>query len=131
MSKILRVDDQLRSEIKKVKEYSYKNILDEHALLAIKEKISPDPKNNPNHIVNIFQNFKAVYTVDTIDGALYHHLCLTYKDGCPSIPEAVIIMDLFGLGKDINDLDSVWLEQENFVVNLLKKIDDDTNADLS
>jgi hypothetical protein len=124
MPRIIRLDKKTISEIEKVKKYAAEHIFDENTLLAIKEKILPPQNSNKNLIVNIHQDFKVVYSLDTIDGIVYHHLSISYKngEGCAGIPEVIIILKTFGLSEDIKNLDSVWLDESKNIVNLLKKI---------
>lgn len=130
MPRLIKLDKKTNDDIAKVKEYAAQNIFDEHALLAIKEKISPLPEDDPNFVVHIHQNFKVVYTIDTIDNELYQHLSILYKDGCPGIAEAIVILKVFNMADDIHDLDNVWLEEasgKEYAVHLLKKKDNESN----
>lgn len=122
MPRLIRLDKDTLSEIEKVKKYAAANIFDEHSLLAIKEKLSPPPGNDPNFVVHIHQNFRVVYSIDEIDKNKYHHLSISYNNGCPGIPEAIIILKAFGINKDVNELDNVWLEEGN-IVNLVTAIE--------
>jgi hypothetical protein len=122
MPRLIRLDKDTLSEIEKVKKYAAENIFDEHSLLAIKEKLSPPPGDNPDFVVHIHQNFRVVYTIDEINENKYHHLSISYKSGCPGIPEAIIILKAFGINREITDLDNVWLEEGN-IVNLVTIIE--------
>jgi hypothetical protein len=124
MLRILQIDDYVINEVAKVKKYAFEHPYDEsYRALFLEGKALPIG-DNPEHVVHIHDGYRAVYSVSVLDNIRYHHLSISVeeKNKYPGIPEAEIIMELFDMGKSINDLDNVWIENAVQAVNLLKEI---------
>ncbi|MDD5650182.1 MAG: hypothetical protein PHF86_07200 [Candidatus Nanoarchaeia archaeon] len=118
--KDFKIDNKTKTKIKEVKNYASSNILTEHDLLAIKEGLITTPERTQEHIIEIYQDFKIIFTVEQINNQLYNHLIISRKNSCPNIHEAIIIMSYFDMGNNINNLDDVWINKK-LQVNLLSK----------
>jgi hypothetical protein len=126
MPRILQIDDDVIREVAKVKEYSLKYPCGEAYRELLKVGDALPVGDNPEHVVHIHDGYRAVYSVSVMDTKKYHHLSLSVegKGKYPGIPDTEIILDLFGMGKDVHDLDSLWIEEKAKAVNLIKEIEE-------
>ena len=124
MVRILTIDDYTLKEVEKVKKYAEEHPCDENYRIMQMAGIFLPVGDNPDHVVHIHQGFRAVYCVSVIKEKCYHHLSISYEEEgrLPQPPEVQVIMNLFGLGEDLHNLDTVWLEEEVEAINLLKEI---------
>lgn len=122
MLKLLQINDETRINIEKVKAYALAHLYDEQWRAEILAGIRETVGDDPNYVVHIHQGYRAVYSVDVDKGHKYHHLSLSHERGYPGVPETEIIMELFGMGKSVNDLDNVYLKELMTAVNLIKEI---------
>jgi hypothetical protein len=123
MVRILQIDDYVTNEVAKVKNYALEHPYDEsYRKLFLAGKALP-VGDNPDHVVHIHSGYRAVYSISVLNEKKYHHLSVSVEEinKYPGIPEVELILDLFGMGKSINDLDNVWLEENAIAVNLLKE----------
>lgn len=125
MPRLLQINEYTKKEIINVKKFAVEHILDDEYRIEILAGTKDPPGDNPDHVVRFHDGFRAVYSVDKINGELYHHLSLSYKTGWIGIPEATVILREFGMADDIHDLDNVWMEEEMKAVNFLKKFEDE------
>jgi hypothetical protein len=124
MVRVLQIDDYVRNEVAKVKKYAFEHPYDEsYRALFIRGKTLP-VGDNPEHVVHIHDGYRAVYSLSVLNNTKYHHLSISIeeKGKYPGIHEAEIILELFDMGKSVNDLDNVWIEEAVQAVNLLKEI---------
>src|SRR4030042_6150655 len=122
MPKLLQINDETRIEIKKVKAYALAHLYDEQWRAEILAGIRETVGDDPNYVMHIHQGYRAVYSVDVDNGHKYHHLSISHEKGYPGVLEAEMIMELFGMGKNIKDLDNVYMEELTTAVNLIKEI---------
>lgn len=125
MLRLVQIDDYVRNEVEKVKSYALAHPYDEVYRARFLAGHELPVGDNPDHVVHIHQGYRVVYSISVIDKKKYHHLSISYeeKDKYPGVPEAELILDLFGMGKSVNDLDNVWLEESLQAVNLLKGLE--------
>jgi hypothetical protein len=123
MIRVLQIDSYVLGEIEKVRQYALEHVYtDTDAKQILSGKKNP-PGDNPDHVVHIHDGFRVVYSVEKHDDNLYHHISLSYKNGMIGIPKTQTILSYFGILKDINKADKVWLEHsDKEVVNILKKL---------
>jgi hypothetical protein len=122
MIRLITLDNYILDEVKKVIKYAQEHPYDEnYRKLQMSGDVLPIG-DNPSHVVHIHQGFRAVYSISILNEKSYHHLSISVeeKDRYPRPKEAEVIMELFGMGNNLNDLDNVWLEEENEAINLLK-----------
>ena len=127
MPRLIEIDDYTKKEIAKVIQYASENPYGEKYRLNLSEGKALPVGDNPDHVVHIHQGYRAVYSISTLKGERYHHLSVSYEenDKYPGVYEAEVILDLFGMGKSVHDLDSVWLEEKVQAVNFIKKVNDE------
>jgi len=122
MVRVLQLDDYVTKEVAKVIKYAFEHPYGEsYRKLFIAGEVLP-VGDNPDHVVHIHSGYRAVYSISVLNGKKYHHLSVSVeeKDKYPSVQEAELILDLFGTGNSINNLENVWLEENVRAVNLLK-----------
>lgn len=125
MPRILQIDDYVRKEVEKVKKYAFEHPYGE----VYREKVLAGEAlpvgDNPDHVVHIHDGYRAVYSITVINKINYHHLSISYEEQgkYPGIPEAELILELFGMGNSVVDLDNVWLEEQVQAVNFIKEIE--------
>lgn len=126
MPRIIQIDNDVRKEVEKVKKYAFEHPYGEAYRSLVISKDALPVGDNPEHVVHIHDGYRVVYSITVHNSKKYHHLSVSVgkKGNYPGIPDTQIIMDLFGMGKDINDLDNVWLEKEMEAVNLLKEVEE-------
>ena len=121
MPRIVQIDDYVKKEIAKVKSYAAEHPYNEEALISIKTETLAPPGDNPDHVVHIHDGFRAVYSVNVLKYIKYHHLSISYERGMIGVPEAELILKMFGIAEDIMDLDHVYIEEKHQAVNLIKE----------
>lgn len=121
MVRLLQITDETRSEVEKVKAYALEHPFDKEWAEAVIASTRETVGDDPNYLVHIHQGFRVVYSVDVHDGTKHHHLSISHENGYPGIPEAELILELFGIGKSVHDLDNVWIENEMKAINFLKE----------
>lgn len=126
MPRILQIDDDVLKEVEKVKKYAFEHPYGEAYRSLVVSGDALPVGDNPEHVVHIHDGYRVVYSISTLKSKKFHHLSISVnkKGKYPGIPDAQVIMDLFGMGKDVNDLDNVWLEKEMEAVNLLKEVEE-------
>lgn len=125
--RILQVDNDVRKEIKKVKEYATEHIVDKYQLSLIKSGDALPVGDNPDHLVHIHDGYRVVYSVDKNpgNGKLYHHLSISVDTFGKAPHELAVNMILgeFGL-KSFQESDYMYMENDVDAVNILQeKID--------
>ena len=125
MPRLLQIDEEVLKEVQKVKEYASKHPYGEDYRSLVLSNDAAPVGDNPEHVIHIHDGYRAVYSISTLGSKRFHHLSISVeKEGAlPSIPAAETIMELFDMGKNIHDLENVWLEN-NIAVNLLKEIEE-------
>jgi len=123
MLRIINIDDYVLNEAKKVISYASEHPYDESYRILLKSGDVLPVGDNPDHVVHIHQGYRAVYSITTLDSKRYQHLSISVeeKGKYPGIPESEMILDLFGMGKDIHDLENVWMEEDVQAINFLKE----------
>lgn len=124
MSRIIRIDEYTLNEIEKVKAYAFAHQDGESYRKLAKSGDALPMGYNPKRVVHIHDGYRVVYSVSTLDSMKFHHLSISVeeKGKYPGIYDTEVIMDLFGMGKDLHDLENVWIEKDTRAVNLLKEI---------
>lgn len=122
--RILQIDDDVRCEIKRVKEYAVEHIVDKHQLSLIKSGDAPPVGDNPEHLVHIHDGYRIIYSVDKHpdNGKLYHHVSISV-DRWGKAPHKVavnMILDEFGL-KPFKESDYMYTEDDVEAVNILQE----------
>jgi hypothetical protein len=127
MPRLVQIDEYTRREIEKIKAYALDHPYDEVYRAKYLAGRALPVGDNPEHIVHIHQGYRAVYSISVIDKQSFHHLSISYseKDQYPGLPEAELILELFGMGNSVKDLDNIWVEETNKAVNFLKGINNE------
>src|SRR4030042_2048042 len=77
--RILQINDDVKKEIKKVKEYANQHIVTGDMLKLIKYGDLRPVGDNPDHLVHIHDGYRVIYSVDQNPETknLYHHLSIS------------------------------------------------------
>lgn len=120
---ILIIDETIREEIRKVMEYAKEHPTTKDDLFEMKSGQKGPVGDDPRYVMVISNHYRVVYSQEhQIDGNMYHHLSVSVpgKDKFPSIPAFEMIMDEFGMGKNLYDCTSIW--REDRAINVLKQM---------
>lgn len=126
MLRILQIDEGTIKEIEKVKSYALAHPYDEHFISLVLSGDALPVGDNPEHVVHIHDGYRVVYSITVKDSKKFHHMSVSVESDTqyPSVPSVVHIMELFGMGNDINDMESVWPEEACRAINLLKGLEE-------
>lgn len=122
---VLIIDDTVRGKIRKVIEYAVKHPTSKEDMLEICAGKKFAVGYNEGHSLIISGHYRVVYSQEyQIDDKKYHHLSISvpgrYEGDIPSREAVEMIMQEFGMGDNLMDCRSKWLEDN--AVNLIKKI---------
>lgn len=123
MVRILQIDEYTRSEVTKIRKYAVEHPYDQDFRDKVVAGTALPVGDNPEHVLHIHDGYRVVYSIDKLEDRMYHHLSVSFIEDkkYPGQPEVECIMEMFGMGKSLHDLENVWLEEEVQAVNLLKE----------
>jgi hypothetical protein len=121
--RLVQIDDYVRNEVIKVKQYALEHPFGVKQAEAVLAGTSLPVGDNPDHVVHIHDGIRAVYSVDIHNDKKYHHLSLSSETGYPGIPEAEMVLEVFGMGTSVQNLESVWIEENMRAINFLKEFE--------
>lgn len=122
--RILQINEDTIKDIERVKVYAIAHPYDEnYRSLQLSGDVSP-VGDNPEHVIHIHDGYRVVYSISVINSIKFHHISISVesKTQYPSIPSVSHIIELFGMGNDVNNVDNVWLEESACAVNLIKEL---------
>jgi len=124
---VLLIDKSAREKIENIIDYAKKHPTKKSDLLKIKEGKKPPVGDNTKHSLILSGHYRIVYSREhQIDGRFYHHLSISVPGGkCPSVPSVEMIAEEFGMGRNMQSWNGIWMEGK--AVNVIKEISDEDN----
>lgn len=120
MLRVLQIEEYTINEVEKVKKYALEHPYDEKYREEVLAKKALPVGDNPDHVVHIHDGYRAVYSISLINSVKFHHLSISVETNYPDIRAAELILELFGMGSNVMELDNVWLEEDVRALNFIK-----------
>jgi hypothetical protein len=125
--KLLQINDETLSEIKRVIDFAVAHKVSESEIKLKKFGDLPPDGDNPDYVVHIHQGFRVVYSQEEQKCGLCHHLSVSHESGeLPPVPTVEEILKLFHMNPDITSSITVWFEEYGTgkAVSILQLVDE-------